>query len=240
MSDTLQLGDVDAPPIEAEPPEEPCEAGAAQAAGRRGLPALQPRQHLRALGDRRPAGGDPARRRLRGARPGRAAPVEPDRDPELPGAADPARRHRDRPSVADRVAALTRRRPAGLRPPRHRRAPHADRAAPRASPRWSAEALVEAGETLVVEALLRNDQARLSPSAVELVVAMTQQAAAAGAAAAAAARASAQPRLHAVLVGRGRCAAAPSSSASRSRARCCRRRPATSSRWPPRRTGRTT
>jgi uncharacterized protein (DUF2336 family) len=38
-----------------------------------------------------------------------------------------------------------------------------------------AEALVEAGETAVVEALLRNDQARLSPAAVELVVAMTQQ-----------------------------------------------------------------
>ena len=37
-----------------------------------------------------------------------------------------------------------------------------------------AEALVEAGETPVVEALLRNDQARLSPAAVELVVAMTQ------------------------------------------------------------------
>jgi uncharacterized protein (DUF2336 family) len=38
-----------------------------------------------------------------------------------------------------------------------------------------AEALVEAGETLVVEALLRNDHARLSPCAVELVVAMTQK-----------------------------------------------------------------
>jgi uncharacterized protein (DUF2336 family) len=38
-----------------------------------------------------------------------------------------------------------------------------------------AEARVEAGETLVVEALLRNDHARLSPAAVELVVAMTQQ-----------------------------------------------------------------
>ena len=37
-----------------------------------------------------------------------------------------------------------------------------------------AEALVEFGETLVVEALLRNEQARLSPTAVELVVAMTQ------------------------------------------------------------------
>ncbi len=37
-----------------------------------------------------------------------------------------------------------------------------------------AEALVEAGETLVVEALLRNNQARLSPAAIELVVAMTQ------------------------------------------------------------------
>jgi uncharacterized protein (DUF2336 family) len=37
-----------------------------------------------------------------------------------------------------------------------------------------AEALVEVGETLVVEALLRNDQARLSPVSVELVVAMTQ------------------------------------------------------------------
>jgi uncharacterized protein (DUF2336 family) len=36
------------------------------------------------------------------------------------------------------------------------------------------EALVEVGETLVVEALLRNEQARLSPSAVEMVVAMTQ------------------------------------------------------------------
>jgi uncharacterized protein (DUF2336 family) len=37
-----------------------------------------------------------------------------------------------------------------------------------------AEALVELGETLVVEALLRNDQARLSPTAIEAVVAMTQ------------------------------------------------------------------
>ncbi|MGH6958006.1 MAG: DUF2336 domain-containing protein [Caulobacteraceae bacterium] len=37
-----------------------------------------------------------------------------------------------------------------------------------------AEALVEGGETLVVEALLRNDQARLSAAAVETVVAMTQ------------------------------------------------------------------
>jgi uncharacterized protein (DUF2336 family) len=36
------------------------------------------------------------------------------------------------------------------------------------------EALVEAGETLVVEALLRNDQAKLSPSAVETLVVMTQ------------------------------------------------------------------
>ena len=37
-----------------------------------------------------------------------------------------------------------------------------------------AEALVEAGETLVVEALLRNEQARFSPVAIETVVAMTQ------------------------------------------------------------------
>lgn len=37
-----------------------------------------------------------------------------------------------------------------------------------------AEALVEAGETLVVEALLRNEQARLSAAAIETVVAMTQ------------------------------------------------------------------
>jgi uncharacterized protein (DUF2336 family) len=37
-----------------------------------------------------------------------------------------------------------------------------------------AEALAEAGETPVVEALLRNDQAKLSPGAIELVVAMTQ------------------------------------------------------------------
>jgi uncharacterized protein (DUF2336 family) len=37
-----------------------------------------------------------------------------------------------------------------------------------------AEALVEVGETLVVEALLRNSQARFSPAAIELVVAMTQ------------------------------------------------------------------
>jgi uncharacterized protein (DUF2336 family) len=37
-----------------------------------------------------------------------------------------------------------------------------------------AETLVEFGETLVVEALLRNEQARLSPTAIELVVAMTQ------------------------------------------------------------------
>jgi len=36
------------------------------------------------------------------------------------------------------------------------------------------EALVDFGETLVVEALLRNDQAKLSPAAVETVVAMTQ------------------------------------------------------------------
>ncbi|HEY1753348.1 MAG TPA: DUF2336 domain-containing protein [Caulobacteraceae bacterium] len=36
------------------------------------------------------------------------------------------------------------------------------------------EALVDVGETLVVESLLRNDQARLSPAAVESVVAMTQ------------------------------------------------------------------
>ena len=37
-----------------------------------------------------------------------------------------------------------------------------------------AEALVELGETLVVEALLRNDQARFSTTAIETVVAMTQ------------------------------------------------------------------
>jgi uncharacterized protein (DUF2336 family) len=36
------------------------------------------------------------------------------------------------------------------------------------------EALVEVGETLVVESLLRNDQARLSNTAIEMVVAMTQ------------------------------------------------------------------
>jgi uncharacterized protein (DUF2336 family) len=36
------------------------------------------------------------------------------------------------------------------------------------------EALVTGGETLVVEALLRNDQARLSNAAVDLLVAMTQ------------------------------------------------------------------
>jgi uncharacterized protein (DUF2336 family) len=36
------------------------------------------------------------------------------------------------------------------------------------------EALVELGETLVVEALLRNDQSRLSPPAIEHIVAMTQ------------------------------------------------------------------
>ncbi|MBV9996079.1 MAG: DUF2336 domain-containing protein [Caulobacteraceae bacterium] len=38
-----------------------------------------------------------------------------------------------------------------------------------------AEALVEGGETLVVEALLRNDQARLSHAAVEVLVAMSRQ-----------------------------------------------------------------
>jgi len=37
-----------------------------------------------------------------------------------------------------------------------------------------AEALVELGETLVVEALLRNDQSRFSTAAIEMVVAMTQ------------------------------------------------------------------
>ncbi len=37
-----------------------------------------------------------------------------------------------------------------------------------------AEALVELGETLVVEALLRNDQCRFSAAAIEMVVAMTQ------------------------------------------------------------------
>jgi uncharacterized protein (DUF2336 family) len=37
-----------------------------------------------------------------------------------------------------------------------------------------AEALVESGETLVVEALLRNDQAKLSHAAIEQLVAMTQ------------------------------------------------------------------
>ena len=37
-----------------------------------------------------------------------------------------------------------------------------------------AEALVELGETLVVEALLRNDQASFSTAAIEMVVAMTQ------------------------------------------------------------------
>ena len=37
-----------------------------------------------------------------------------------------------------------------------------------------AEALVELGETLVVEALLRNDQAQFSAAAIEMVVAMTQ------------------------------------------------------------------
>jgi uncharacterized protein (DUF2336 family) len=37
-----------------------------------------------------------------------------------------------------------------------------------------AEALVQIGETLAVEALLRNDQARLSAAAIELIVAMTQ------------------------------------------------------------------
>ena len=37
-----------------------------------------------------------------------------------------------------------------------------------------AEALVELGETLVVEALLRNDQARFSTAAIEMVLAMTQ------------------------------------------------------------------
>jgi uncharacterized protein (DUF2336 family) len=36
------------------------------------------------------------------------------------------------------------------------------------------EALVDAGETAVVETLLRNDQARLSPAATDLLVAMTQ------------------------------------------------------------------
>jgi uncharacterized protein (DUF2336 family) len=36
------------------------------------------------------------------------------------------------------------------------------------------EALVELGETLVVEALLRNDQARFSTAAIEMVLAMTQ------------------------------------------------------------------
>src|SRR5580698_3384246 len=37
-----------------------------------------------------------------------------------------------------------------------------------------AETLVDMGETLVVEALLRNDQSRFSPAAIEQVVAMTQ------------------------------------------------------------------
>lgn len=37
------------------------------------------------------------------------------------------------------------------------------------------EALVEAGETLVIEALLRNEQARFSHSAIEAVVALTQR-----------------------------------------------------------------
>jgi uncharacterized protein (DUF2336 family) len=37
-----------------------------------------------------------------------------------------------------------------------------------------ADALVDMGETLVIEALLRNDLARLSPAAIESIVAMTQ------------------------------------------------------------------
>ena len=102
------------------------------------------------------------------------------------------------------------------------------------------EALVEAGETLVVEALLRNDQARLSPCAVE-----TRGRHDPAAAASWCRCCCGGPRLrpnHAYMLfwWAETDAADRSSSASRSRARCCRRRPATSSRWPPQRTGRTT
>ena len=132
-----------------------------------------------------------------------------------------------------RTAVAERRRPARLRPQRHRRPPPADRAR-RGVSEVVAEALVERGRDAGGRGAAAQRARRVSRRrAVEMVVAMTQQ----------------QPQIVPLLLRRPELrpnhayvlfwwadADAPparSSSASPSRARCCRRRPATSSRWPP-------
>ncbi len=202
MSDTLQLGDVDAPPIVAEPPKN---------RARRAL--------LKRLAD---VVSLPSSRVNTFERSVTAdLLVEILRDAEFEERARVARRLSSLVEIPDCLVRLILRDDIEIARPllteatltdsdlldciRHATGAHRKLIALRRGlSELVSEALVEAGETLVVEALLRNDHARLSPCAVELVVAMTQKQPPAGAAAAAAARGSAQPRLHAVLVGRRR------------------------------------
>jgi uncharacterized protein (DUF2336 family) len=173
MSDTLQLGDVDAPPIVAEPPKN---------RARRAL--------LKRLAD---VVSLPSSRVNTFERSVTAdLLVEILRDAEFEERARVARRLSSLVEIPDCLVRLILRDDIDIAQPlltdatltdsdlldciRHATGAHRKLIALRRGlSEMVSEALVEAGETLVVEALLRNDHARLSPCAVELVVAMTQK-----------------------------------------------------------------
>jgi uncharacterized protein (DUF2336 family) len=173
MSDTLQLGDVDAPPIVAEPPKN---------RARRAL--------LKRLAD---VVSLPSSRVNTFERSVTAdLLVEILRDAEFEERARVARRLSSLVEIPDCLVRLILRDDIEIAQPllteatltdsdlldciRHATGAHRKLIALRRGlSEMVSEALVEAGETLVVEALLRNDHARLSPCAVELVVAMTQK-----------------------------------------------------------------
>jgi uncharacterized protein (DUF2336 family) len=173
MSDTLQLGDVDAPPIVAEPPKN---------RARRAL--------LKRLAD---VVSLPSSRVNTFERSVTAdLLVEILRDAEFEERARVARRLSSLVEIPDCLVRLILRDDIEIAQPllsdatltdsdlldciRHATGAHRKLIALRRGlSEVVAEALVNAGETLVVEALLRNDHARLSPCAVELVVAMTQK-----------------------------------------------------------------
>ncbi len=173
MSDTLQLGDADAPPIVAEPPKN---------RARRAL--------LKRLAD---VVSLPSSRVNTFERSVTAdLLVEILRDAEFEERARVARRLSSLVEIPDCLVRLILRDDIEIAQPlltdatltdsdlldciRHATGAHRKLIALRRGlSEMVSEALVEAGETLVVEALLRNDHARLSPCAVELVVAMTQK-----------------------------------------------------------------
>ena len=119
------------------------------------------------------------------------------------------------------------------------RAPPADRRSAAASPRWSAEALVEAGETAGDRGAAAQRDRRGSPPTPSSDRGRRHARAARVASRCCCGAPSCVPATPMSCSGGPTpTRAGPSCSASPCRAKCCRRPPATSSPWPPRRAGR--